>query len=254
MNGMRLLQEACESSPLVGLHAFKLFLEVWYADICLRSHCGEGIQPARPRHSHRSFPRGFNFCHGYCDFAKMVPSNTATDVLNESFTVAEHTLSACDLSVFLLSSMKDILVHRACISAGGDPEDNTQMVHKLPINEALLKDLETASAFVLFEQDVCKLQKVSLDELEDKDKLLFFTNVHNVLMSKCDPMSHVIACFANLFFSPRHYPSPLSQQLRPEVLAGCSVQYCWQGLLPHGHPAGCTSYFLLTKSDQLFQK
>lgn len=120
------------------------------------------------------------------EFSYATPSlDLKTDVLNEVVICVTSSISACELSVQLLTKLREI-VRAACERLASSTElphlknlnaSNWFHMHIVP---AMLENILTTSAYRSFELQTSQLQKVDLSSLDENEKVLFFVNAYNM--------------------------------------------------------------------------
>jgi len=120
------------------------------------------------------------------EFSYATPSlDLKTDVLNEVVICVTSAIQPCELSVQLLTKLREI-VRAACERLASTTElphlknlnaSNWFHMHIVPV---MLENVLTTSAYRSFELQASQLQKVDLDSLDENEKVLFFVNAYNI--------------------------------------------------------------------------
>jgi len=205
----RFVQWAEQLSPLIGKQAYRLVIELMYRDLAAHPDLdseAHGWNRDLELGSFRTFPgshrnvgaaqlksaraRSKNSTIMNSDFDcverdKDVKADKA-DPLNALFTcvaINEHR-SATEVSVLLLTALKEI-VKTYCQSPAGIKNSKKTVLglSKLKLTGAAMEDLASTSAFKAFEQHCCILQKLDLDGLSVDERMLFFCNVFNTIIT-----------------------------------------------------------------------
>jgi len=110
--------------------------------------------------------------------------NLSPDTFNEKAICHTSTAAAkpCELSVYLLSRLREILL-AYCESPGGQKFTKRTASGYLKVEVgAGIAELKTSSAYANFELQICELQKVDLGTLRNtQEQVVFFVNVYNTL-------------------------------------------------------------------------
>ena len=121
------------------------------------------------------------------EFSYATPSaDLKTDVLNEVVICVTSSIQACELSVQLLTKLREI-VRTACERLA-NPQELTLLKNlnasswfQMAINPTMLSDIKESSAYKeSFELQASQLQKVDLASLDENEKVLFFVNTYNI--------------------------------------------------------------------------
>ena len=108
-----------------------------------------------------------------------------TDVLNEVVICVTSSIQACDLSVQLLTKLREI-VRSACERLAETSQQsslknlNASSWFHMPIVPKMLENILATSAYRSFELQASQLQKVDLNTLDENEKVLFFVNTYNI--------------------------------------------------------------------------
>ena len=120
------------------------------------------------------------------EFSYATPSaDLKTDVLNEVVICVTSSVQACELSVQLLTKLREIV--RSACERLASPQELTQLKNlnasswfQMGINPIMLSDIVKSYAYGSFELQASQLQKVDLGTLDENEKVLFFVNTYNI--------------------------------------------------------------------------
>lgn len=218
-NESKFLRWARELSPVVGIQAYRLLIEILYIDAIESLNANSwGIEQALQLGSFRSFPGGrravttnvvrmdrdqqgggslkgggnkggagsglVNATMSANGEFSWYETQTKSEVLNEHVICAQlhNGTHPCDLSAQLLTRLKEIL-RNYCQSAGGSRQykKSPNGTVRLKISDAMVAELNSSSTFRAFELASSQLQKVNLRGMTIDERVMFFCNAFNTL-------------------------------------------------------------------------
>jgi hypothetical protein len=111
-----------------------------------------------------------------------VREKSSQHVLNESVLCKNTASKACELSIQLLSSLRELL--RAANASGTLNNDRRLQPGNsfvMQLTEEQRDEISKSSAFRSFEIQSCQMQMVDVEGMDDNSKAVFFCNIFNVM-------------------------------------------------------------------------
>lgn len=188
-------------NPITGMHAYRLILELIHTELRVKLGREQYLDSTLTLGSFRYFPRTGNaISYDSNRYAKArksgrslvrsefdwIEPETKSDIINEAYicTKLSTDINPCELSTQLLLKLREIL--KSFVQSPGAEKyykkSNTRLC-KLKYSPQLVQDIQSLSAFKKFEVETSQLQKIDLTYLETDERLLFFINIHNILMT-----------------------------------------------------------------------
>lgn len=174
-------------SDTVGLQSYRLYMQLCHNHIStILSETAADSDTSLSLRSQRELPSTtrHDLLQGLFDSGlatEAEPNFTYTnksgssEVLNESVLCTNVSLSAVELSIQLLTFLRELLHTKF--------NATNSFIKRIPISQdmSLFTEVLSSSAFKSFELQICQLQKVELRTLSVNERIVFFTNVYNTL-------------------------------------------------------------------------
>lgn len=107
---------------------------------------------------------------------------SSQNALNETVLCKNTAVKACELSVQLLSTLREILrAADACGTLNNERRLQPGNSFCMNLTEAQRLEISQSSAFRSFEIQSCQMQMVDIEGMDDNSKAVFFCNIFNVM-------------------------------------------------------------------------
>eukprot|EP00603_Paraphysomonas_imperforata_P007903 CAMPEP_0114417838 /NCGR_PEP_ID=MMETSP0103-20121206/3177_1 /TAXON_ID=37642 ORGANISM="Paraphysomonas imperforata, Strain PA2" /NCGR_SAMPLE_ID=MMETSP0103 /ASSEMBLY_ACC=CAM_ASM_000201 /LENGTH=1467 /DNA_ID=CAMNT_0001586157 /DNA_START=55 /DNA_END=4455 /DNA_ORIENTATION=- len=112
----------------------------------------------------------------------VVRDKSSQNVLNEIVLCKNTAVKACELSIQLLSSLREILrAADACGTLNNERRLQPGNGFSMQLTETQRLEISKSSAFRSFEIQSCQMQMVDINGMDDNSKAVFFCNIFNVM-------------------------------------------------------------------------